>query len=119
MWVYNTQNVDPEIQRVNLAKPQRIPMATVTETLSPAGDSFEQWQVAELSAPQGGAAAGDRPMTDATTDPGRRRRRSQLPDAAVRVGGRPHLRPDVSTTRRSRRASSSRCSGPTGPASRP
>ncbi len=49
VWVFNTQNVTPDVQRVNeIARAQRIPIATVTETLSPASDSFEQWQVAEL-----------------------------------------------------------------------
>jgi zinc/manganese transport system substrate-binding protein len=49
VWVYNAQNVTPEIQRLNgLARASRIPIATVTETLSPAGDSFEQWQVRQL-----------------------------------------------------------------------
>ena len=37
----------PADQR-DLPRPRHIPIATVTETLSPAGDSFEQWQVAEL-----------------------------------------------------------------------
>jgi zinc/manganese transport system substrate-binding protein len=31
-----------------LARNAHIPIATVTETLSPASNSFEQWQVAEL-----------------------------------------------------------------------
>jgi zinc/manganese transport system substrate-binding protein len=49
VWVFNSQNVTPDVQRVNeIARAQRIPIATVTETLSPARDSFEQWQVAEL-----------------------------------------------------------------------
>jgi zinc/manganese transport system substrate-binding protein len=49
VWVYNSQNVTPDVQRVNqLARGAHIPIATVTETLSPASDSFEQWQVAEL-----------------------------------------------------------------------
>jgi zinc/manganese transport system substrate-binding protein len=49
VWVYNSQNVTPDVQRVtSLVKAQRIPIATVTETLSPAADSFQQWQVAEL-----------------------------------------------------------------------
>jgi zinc/manganese transport system substrate-binding protein len=51
VWVFNSQNVTPDVQRVNdLARAARIPIATVTETLSPASDSFEQWQVAELEA---------------------------------------------------------------------
>jgi zinc/manganese transport system substrate-binding protein len=49
VWVFNSQNVTPDVQRVNeLAKAAHIPIATVTETLDPAGDTFEQWQVAEL-----------------------------------------------------------------------
>jgi len=49
IWVFNSQNVTPDVQRVNeLAREQRIPVATVTETLSPAGDSFERWQSAQL-----------------------------------------------------------------------
>jgi len=49
VWIFNSQNVTPDVQRVNeLAREQHIPIATVTETLSPASDSFQQWQVAEL-----------------------------------------------------------------------
>ena len=49
VWVFNSQNVTPDVQRVNeLAKAAGIPIATVTETLSPASDTFEQWQVGEL-----------------------------------------------------------------------
>lgn len=49
VWIYNAQNVTPEIQRLNgLARAARIPVTTVTETLSPATASFEQWQVAQL-----------------------------------------------------------------------
>lgn len=49
VWVLNSQNVTPDVQRVSeLARAAGIPIATVTETLSPAHDSFEQWQVGEL-----------------------------------------------------------------------
>ena len=49
IYVYNTQNSTPDvIAQVNLAKSEGIPVATVTETLSPAGDTFQQWQVSEL-----------------------------------------------------------------------
>jgi zinc/manganese transport system substrate-binding protein len=49
VWVFNSQNVTPDVQRVNeLARAARVPIATVTETLSPASATFEQWQVAEL-----------------------------------------------------------------------
>jgi zinc/manganese transport system substrate-binding protein len=49
VWVFNSQNVMPDVQRVNeLARANGIPVATVTETLSPASDSFQHWQVAQL-----------------------------------------------------------------------
>jgi zinc/manganese transport system substrate-binding protein len=49
VWVFNSQNVTPDVQRVNeLARAAHIPVVTVTETLSPASDSFQQWQVGEL-----------------------------------------------------------------------
>ena len=49
VWVFNSQNVTPDVQRVNeLARGAGVPITTVTETLSPASDSFEQWQVAQL-----------------------------------------------------------------------
>jgi zinc/manganese transport system substrate-binding protein len=50
VWVYNSQNVTPEIRRLNgLAAAAHIPIATVTETLSPQTASFQQWQTAQLS----------------------------------------------------------------------
>jgi zinc/manganese transport system substrate-binding protein len=49
VWIYNAQNATPQIQRLNaLARANRIPIATVTETLTPPTASFEQWQVAQL-----------------------------------------------------------------------
>lgn len=49
VWVFNSQNVTPDVQRVNqIARARGIPVAAVTETLSPASDTFEQWQVAQL-----------------------------------------------------------------------
>jgi zinc/manganese transport system substrate-binding protein len=49
VWVYNSQNATPDVQRINqLAQAAHIPITTITETLSPASDTFEQWQVAEL-----------------------------------------------------------------------
>jgi zinc/manganese transport system substrate-binding protein len=49
VWIYNSQNATPAIQHLNaLARENHIPIATVTETLTPAGASFEQWQVAQL-----------------------------------------------------------------------
>ena len=49
VWIYNSQNATPDVQRVNeLARAAHIPIATITETLSPASASFEQWQVDQL-----------------------------------------------------------------------
>jgi zinc/manganese transport system substrate-binding protein len=49
VWVFNSQNVTPDVQRVNeLARAAGVPVTTVTETLAPAGDSFQAWQVAQL-----------------------------------------------------------------------
>ncbi|WP_329134363.1 zinc ABC transporter substrate-binding protein [Streptomyces sp. NBC_01476] len=55
VYVYNSQNSTPDVQQqVKEAKAEGIPVATVTETLTPAGASFQQWQVRQL---QGIAAA--------------------------------------------------------------
>jgi zinc/manganese transport system substrate-binding protein len=49
VWIFNSQNVTPDVQRVNqIAGERHIPIATVTETLSPASATFERWQVAQL-----------------------------------------------------------------------
>lgn len=49
VWVFNNQNVTPDVQRINaIVRARHIPIATVTETLSPASEDFEQWQVAQL-----------------------------------------------------------------------
>jgi zinc/manganese transport system substrate-binding protein len=49
VWIYNSQNATPEIQRLNqLARAAGIPIATVTETLTPASATFETWQVRQL-----------------------------------------------------------------------
>jgi zinc/manganese transport system substrate-binding protein len=49
VWVFNSQNVTPDVERVNgLARVAGIPVATVTETLSPANQSFQGWQTAQL-----------------------------------------------------------------------
>jgi zinc/manganese transport system substrate-binding protein len=50
VWVYNSQNATPDVQRVNqLARAAHIPITTITETLSPASATFEQWQAAQMS----------------------------------------------------------------------
>jgi zinc/manganese transport system substrate-binding protein len=49
VYVDNTQNSTPDVTaQVKLAESEGIPVATVTETLAPAGDTFQQWQVSEL-----------------------------------------------------------------------
>jgi zinc/manganese transport system substrate-binding protein len=49
VWIFNSQNVTPDVQRVNqLAHERHIPVATVTETLSPPSATFQEWQVAQL-----------------------------------------------------------------------
>jgi zinc/manganese transport system substrate-binding protein len=50
-WIFNSQNVTPDVQRVNaLVRKRNIPIVTVTETMVPASASFEQWQVRQLEA---------------------------------------------------------------------
>ncbi|HMG98340.1 MAG TPA: zinc ABC transporter substrate-binding protein [Gaiellales bacterium] len=49
VWVYNSQNATPDVQRVNqLARAAHVAITTITETLSPASATFEHWQSAEL-----------------------------------------------------------------------
>jgi zinc/manganese transport system substrate-binding protein len=49
IYVYNSQNATPDVAaQVKAARAAGIPVTTVTETLSPAGATFEQWQVTEL-----------------------------------------------------------------------
>ena len=50
VYVYNSQNATPDVQaQVDEAKKAGIPVATITETLTPAGASFQDWQVAQLT----------------------------------------------------------------------
>ena len=50
VYVFNSQNSTPDVQaQVDAAKKQGIPVATVTETLSPANASFQDWQTTQLS----------------------------------------------------------------------
>ena len=49
LWVYNSQNATPDVKRLNeAAESAGIPIATVTETLTPEGASFQAWMVREL-----------------------------------------------------------------------
>jgi zinc/manganese transport system substrate-binding protein len=49
IYVYNSQNATPDVAaQVAAAKANHIPVATVTETLVPANQTFQAWQVREL-----------------------------------------------------------------------
>jgi zinc/manganese transport system substrate-binding protein len=49
LWVYNSQNATPDVKRLTAeARAAGIPVATVTETLTPASASFQDWQVRQL-----------------------------------------------------------------------
>jgi zinc/manganese transport system substrate-binding protein len=51
VFVVNPQNSTPDVQRlVARARAAHIPVVPVTETLSPAGATFQQWQVTQLRA---------------------------------------------------------------------
>lgn len=50
VYVYNTQNATPDVQaQVKAARKAGIPVASVTETLTPAGASFQEWQTSQLT----------------------------------------------------------------------
>jgi zinc/manganese transport system substrate-binding protein len=49
LWVYNSQNATPDVKRLTSeARSHGIPVATVTETLTPPSASFQQWQSRQL-----------------------------------------------------------------------
>ena len=49
VYVYNSQNAIPDIQRqIEECRANGIPVSTVTETLVPAGVTFQAWQKSEL-----------------------------------------------------------------------
>ncbi len=49
LWVYNSQNATPDVKRLNEeAEAAAIPVATVTETLTPEGAGFQDWMSREL-----------------------------------------------------------------------
>jgi zinc/manganese transport system substrate-binding protein len=53
VYVFNSQNSTPDVSaQVKAAKKAGIPVSTVTETLSPQGASFQNWQSAQLTALQ-------------------------------------------------------------------
>jgi zinc/manganese transport system substrate-binding protein len=51
IWVYNSQNGTPDVKRLtDAARKHGIPVATITETLTPANASFQDWQSRQLEA---------------------------------------------------------------------
>lgn len=49
VYVFNSQNATPDIaEQVDAARAAGIPVVSITETLSPADVSFQDWQVAQL-----------------------------------------------------------------------
>jgi zinc/manganese transport system substrate-binding protein len=49
VYIYNSQNATPDVAaQVKAAKAAGIPVATVTETMTPAHATFQQWQTTEL-----------------------------------------------------------------------
>ena len=49
VYVFNSQNSTPDVAaQVTAAKSEAIPVVAVTETLSPAGATFQKWQCAQL-----------------------------------------------------------------------
>ncbi|HKN93170.1 MAG TPA: zinc ABC transporter substrate-binding protein [Thermoleophilaceae bacterium] len=48
-WVYNSQNATPDVRRLTAeARANGIPVATVSETLTPSGATFQAWQESQL-----------------------------------------------------------------------
>ena len=57
VFVFNSQNSTPDVSaQVAACKRAGIPVVAVTETLSPAGASFQQWQAAQLESLQAALA---------------------------------------------------------------
>ncbi len=57
MLVYNSQNTPNNIQAlISLARANHIPVATITETLTPANASFQEWQSVQLQGIQSALA---------------------------------------------------------------
>jgi zinc/manganese transport system substrate-binding protein len=49
-WVYNSQNSTPDVQRLNdEAAAAGIPVVTISETPTPEGTTFQDWQARELA----------------------------------------------------------------------
>jgi zinc/manganese transport system substrate-binding protein len=59
VFVFNSQNSTPDVKAlVKAAKAEKIPVATVTETLAPASATFQAWQSKQLRALQTALAKG-------------------------------------------------------------
>jgi zinc/manganese transport system substrate-binding protein len=49
VYVYNSQNVTPDVKaQLTEVKAEHIPVATITETLTPANASYQAWQTKQL-----------------------------------------------------------------------
>src|SRR5579859_8107150 len=49
VWVFNSQNSTPDVKRLtDAARKKGIPVTTITETLTPASATFQQWQAEQL-----------------------------------------------------------------------
>jgi zinc/manganese transport system substrate-binding protein len=61
VWIYNSQNATPDVQRLNeAAESVAVPVATLTETTTPEGASFQRWMVRQLEALHSALARGTR-----------------------------------------------------------
>jgi zinc/manganese transport system substrate-binding protein len=59
IYVYNSQNAIPDVQaQAAAARAHGIPVVTITETLTPTGASFQDWQTSQLEALRQALAAG-------------------------------------------------------------
>jgi zinc/manganese transport system substrate-binding protein len=62
VWIFNSQNSTPDVARLtDAARRKGIPVTTITETLTPASGTFQQWQVRQLKALVLALAKGVRP----------------------------------------------------------
>jgi zinc/manganese transport system substrate-binding protein len=58
IFVYNSQNVTPDVRaQLKKVKAEHIPYATITETLVPAGTTYQAWQTQQLLGLQSALAA--------------------------------------------------------------
>ncbi|MEO9240663.1 MAG: zinc ABC transporter substrate-binding protein, partial [Jatrophihabitantaceae bacterium] len=58
VYVFNSQNATPDVtDQLKAARRAGIPIATLTETLTPRGQTFQGWQVGQLRALQAALAA--------------------------------------------------------------